>query len=280
MAGLIPVDVFHFDKKKESFEDYGQENDIFYWYASDLAVLLGYDNLKTFRTGPLGRAMTACNALDIPIDDSFIPVSRVKNGEEIKDYKLTRFACYMVAMNGDVKKPQVAKAQAYFAALAEGFQRYLQEAESIDRVIVREEISDGEKALCSTAKRAGVENYAFFQNEGYRGMYNMNLNALKVRKDVPKGRAIFDFMGKAELAANLFRITQTDERIKMTGAEGQKPLEKVAHEVGKKVRTTMIELSGTPPEKLPSAQDIREVHKELKNTHRGFKKLDSGKTKK
>ncbi len=279
---LVPTgkDIFHFDEKKENFETYGHENDILYWYASDLAVMLGYDNMKTFRTGPVGRAMTACNALDIPLDDSFIPAERIIDGEKVKDYKLSRFACYMVAMNGDVKKPQVAKAQAYFAALAEGFQKYFQAAESIERVIVRDEISDGEKTLVSTAKKAGVEHYAFFQNAGYRGMYNMNLSVLRIKKGVPNNRSPFDFMGKTELAANLFRVTQTEQRIKMTGAEGQKHLEKVAHDVGKKVRETMMQLSGTRPEELAPARDIREVHKELKSTNRGFKKLDSGKKKK
>ena len=282
MADLVPanVDVFRFDDERGSFESYGSDNDVRHWRASDLATMLGYENFKTFKTGPLGRAMTACNAIEVPIDDNFIPVTRLKDGEEVRDYELTRFACYMIAMNGDATKPQVANAQAYFAALAEGFQRYIQQAESIDRVIVRDEISDGEKALVSTAKQAGATSYALFQNEGYRGMYNMNLNALKSRKGVPRGRAFFDFVGKTELAANLFRITQTAERVRMTGALGQKPLERIAHEVGRKVRKTMIELSGTHPEELSPAQDIKEVRRELKSTQKGFKKLDSGRKRK
>ncbi len=278
MSDIVPTNVFHFDDPK-NFEDFGHENDVLYWFASDLARFLGYDNFKSFEKGPLNRAMTALNALNITIYDNITQISRQIDGSEETDYKLTRFACYIIAMNGDVKKPQVARAQAYFATLAESFQRFLQVADNVERVAVRDDVGDISKTLSATAKLAGVESYALFLNEGYRGMYNMNLKALVDMKGVPKGRTLFDFMGKTELAANLFRVTQTESKIKGEKIHGQKPLEAVAYHVGKEVRNTMIRISGTAPEDLPPAEDIKTVHKELKKTHRGFKKLDSTKKK-
>jgi len=276
MSDIISKDVFHFDGQR-SFENFSHENDVLYWYASDLAEFLGYDNFKSFETGPLNRAMTALNSLNIPIYENITQFIKTTGNKDVVDYKLTRFACYIIAMNGNVKKPQVAKAQAYFAALAESFQRVLQAADNVERVAIRDDVGEISKTLSATAKTAGVESYGLFLNEGYRGMYNMNLKTLLKKKGVPKGRTPFDFMGKTELAANLFRVTQTESKIKADNIQGQKPLEAVAFHVGKKVRNTMIDISGIAPENLPPAEDIKTVHKELKQTHRGFKKLDTTK---
>lgn len=177
-------------------------------------------------------------------------------------------------MNADPRNPKVAEAQAYFITMAEAFRQYVQEADGVERVLIRGEVSDREKALSSTAKAQGVENYAFFQNAGYRGMYNMNLAAIRSKRNVPNGRSPLDFMGKTELAANLFRITQTDEKIRNQNVRGQKLLEAAANEVGKKVRKTMIELSGTPPEQLRPEADIDDVRKGLKRSQKEYKKLD------
>jgi DNA-damage-inducible protein D len=128
--------------------------------------------------------------------------------------------------------------------------------------------------LSGTAKRAGVVEYGLFQNAGYRGLYNMDLFQIRRAKGVPEGRSPLDFMGKTELAANLFRVTQTQEKIQMEGIRGQPALEKAAHQVGRKVRSTMIEISGRRPEDLPPAEDIKQVHKKLKSSHREIRKLD------
>jgi len=182
-------------------------------------------------------------------------------------------------MNADPRKSQVAHAQAYFAAIAEAFQRYVEESEDVERVLIRDDVTDREKSLSVTAKCAGVENYPFFQNAGYRGMYNMNLSRLRQRKAIPERRSPLDFMGKAELAANLFRITQTEEKMRAENVRGQGNAERAAETVGRKVRETMIELSGTPPEHLPLSEDIKEVKRSLKSTHKDFKKLDKPKNK-
>jgi DNA-damage-inducible protein D len=236
----------------------------------DLREALGYETSQGFRA-TITRAMQACLTLGISIEETFI----LQN----EKYKLTRFACYLIAMNGDNKKPQVAAAQLYFAAMAETFARHQDHAESIDRVLIRREMSDGMKSISSTAKRHGVQNYGMFLNAGYRGMYNMSLSTLTAVKGLGAKESLLDRMGKEELAANLFRITQTEVKIKKDGLEGQRQLEEVAESVGKTVRATMISISGTAPEHLPTAEPITDVTKMLKAANKKFKKLDGIKKK-
>jgi DNA-damage-inducible protein D len=269
-----PVEVFSYESDSITFEDIGRENGMRYWLASDLMDLLGYgESPEATRKKPVNKAMAACAALNIPISENFLSFQR--DGSKGEDYKLSRFACYLTAMNGDSRKPQVAAAQAYFASLAEAFSSYAQEIESVDRIVTRDELSTQEKSLSSTAKKAGVIDYALFQNAGYRGMYNMNLSQIRNVKRVPSGRSPLDFMGSTELAANLFRITQTDEKVKRAGIVGQKPLESTAEEVGREVRKTMQRISGILPEHLPAAQDLNNVRKGLKATYKGLKAIDA-----
>jgi DNA-damage-inducible protein D len=180
-------------------------------------------------------------------------------------------------MNGDVKKKEVAMAQAYFITATEAFKRYVQEAQQVERIAIRGEVSEREKSLNAVANQAGVENYAFFQHKGYVGLYNMSLKQLKERKDIPDGRSPLDFMGKEELAANLFRITQTEAKIRNEGIKGQIPLEDAAFSVGRHVRNTMEQISGTRPENLPVAADINTVKSAIKSTQKEFLKLDKPK---
>lgn len=277
MAENQPVQhVFHFDEDRDNFEGHAVDNGTVCWYASDLMQMLGYQSLASFR-GAINRAIAACTALGISVADNFTQTDRSASGGSAHDYKLTRFACYLAAMNADTKKPQVAAAQAYFAALAESFQQSFQEADAVERVLIREEVSEREKILAGVVKQSGIVVYAFFQNEGYRGMYNMPLSQLRARRGIPAGKTPLDHMGKAELAGNLFRITQTEEKIKNEGIKGQTSLERAAYQVGLKVRHTMIELSGKAPESLPVEDHIKEVKKGLKTTQRGFAKLDEKK---
>ncbi len=252
------IEVFHFEEAKASFEDFGYENGFRHWFASDLGAFLGYENYDSFRA-VVNRAMSACGNLNIACDENFVSTKRNVGGHDILDYKLSRFACYLTAMNADPKKTKVAQAQGYFITMAEGFRQYLEAAENIERLNVRDELTKGEKSLSGIAKQAGVVTYAFFQNAGYRGMYNMNLNVLKARKGSPDGKSLLDYMGKEELAANLFRITQTEAKIKNDNVKGQHDCEATAHSVGKTVRNTMIQISGTKPEDLPISPDINDT---------------------
>ncbi len=267
---------FHLQPDKPGFEALSKSNGFRYWWASELAATLGYESLNGFRKA-VERAMMALTSLNITVFDNIIQEQREVGGKTIVDYRLSRFACYLAAMNGDPKKPQVAQAQAYFVQWAEACRLYLEQADGVERVAIRGEISEHERTLSGTAKRAGVTEYGLFQNAGYRGLYNMNLRELRRHKGVPDGRTPLDFMGKTELAANLFRVTQTEEKIRAEGIRGQPALERTAENVGRKVRHTMIEISGKRPENLPPAEDIKQVHKKLKSSHREIKKLDKSK---
>ena len=254
---MTELQIFNADPNKSLFEQFSHENDLTYWLASDLMKFLGYEKMADFQKTIL-KAQKICINLNIDVTDNF---NKVENDEGASDIKLSRFACYLVAMNADTRKSQVAKAQVYFAALAESFIQYLRHSEGVVRVELRGEISEREKSLAGTAHDAGVEEYAFFQNAGYRGMYNMNLSMLRQMKGLPDRRSPLDFMGKTELAANLFRITQTEEKIKSDSTYGQRDLEDVAEFVGKEVRDTMSRLSGVLPENLPISDDIKFVKK-------------------
>jgi len=271
--GVSPFDVA---PSEQQFESLGQDNGFRFWYARQLAELLGYKNDNTFRKA-IERAMTMLTTLGIPIYENIVSVKVTVDGREMEDFKLSRFACYLAAMNGDVKKPEVAKAQLYFITWAEACRLEIEQANSVERVAIRAEIKDHEKALNSAASEAGVTDFALFQNAGYRGMYNMNLGQLRILKGIPSGRSALDFMGKTELAANLFRVTQTEEKIRGEKIQGQRSLEGVAEQVGRKVRKTMIEISGKKPENLPPAEDIKTVHKKLKSSHRKIREIDGPK---
>jgi len=146
-----------------------------------LAVILGYESLNGFRKA-VERAMMALTSLNIPVSDNIVQEQREVDGKLVVDYKLSRFACYLAAMNGDPKKPQAAQAQGYFVAWAEACRSYLEQAEGVERVAVPGEITEHERTLSGTAKMAGVVGYGLFQNAGYRGLYNVNLWQLRRHK--------------------------------------------------------------------------------------------------
>jgi len=268
------------NRSYESFEDYAKDNGGPFWLASDLMKMLGYKDFNSFKKA-INKAIGVCSTLDISIEDHFQQIKSEEGKYKVSNYRLTRFACYLTSMNADVRKPQVAAAQTYFISLAEAFRKYIQEAEDVERVYIRGEVTQKVSTLSGAAKEAGVVDYALFQNAGYRGMYNMNLRKLEDYKGLKlkPSKTILDYMGKEELAANLFRFTQTEAKIRREDIIGQKPLERVASEVGKKVRETMIEISGQKPEDLPVAEDITKIRSELKKTQKEFKKLDKSKRK-
>lgn len=272
---VTPDDVFHFDDSNDNFNDLSRQNGFTYWYARDFMEMLGYNSYSSFQK-VINKAVSACVTLNIDIMENFVQCEREVEGESVRDHKLSRFACYLIAMNSDPKKHQVARAQAFFAAIAEKFRRYVEEADELERVLIRDEISEHEKSLSATAKQAGVDKYGLFQNAGYRGLYNMNLRDLKEHKGLGRDnkRSLLDFMGKEELAANLFRVTQTQLKMKNDGVKGQANAERTAETVGRQVRKAMVDISGTTPESLPLHEDLNKVKSAIKSSHREFKKLD------
>lgn len=260
-----------------NFEDFKNENGMIYWWASDLMNMLGYKDMKAFQK-VLDRATKAFVSLNIPYYENIIPEQRNIDGNTVQDFKLTRFACYISVMNGDPKKIEVAQAQSYFAQQTRKFEILSQSGNEIDRMLIREELADGNKSLASVAKKSGVVDYAKFQNAGYLGMYNMESWKLEKARNVKKG-SLMDHMGRTELAANLFRVTQTEERIKNKDIKGQRNLEQTHFQVGKEVREIIIKNVGKKPEKLPLEKKIGDVKKELKQGHKNMLKEDGNKKK-
>ncbi len=231
-------------------------------------TMLGYPNMKSFQK-VLDRATKAFVSLNIPHYNNILAEQRIVNGSIFQDFKLTRFACYLSVMNGDSKKIEVARAQAYFAEQTRKFELYLENNQEIDRILIREELTEGNKSLSSTIKQAGVQDYTKFTNAGYLGMYNMTSWRLEKKRGIKKGR-LMDFMGRTELAANLFRVTQTEERIKNKRIKGQANLEQTHYQVGKEVREIIKKNMGKSPENLPKEKQLPDVKKELKE---GYKKM-------
>lgn len=253
-----------------TFEDFKHQNGIIYWLATEYMAMLGYSDLKSFKR-ILDRTTKALISLNIDHYENIIPL--IDANGTTSDYKLTRFACYLAAMNADPKKPQVAKAQAYFAYQTRQFEVFVQNNNDIDRILYRDEVSEGNKSLASAAKNAGVTDYARFANAGYRGMYNMFNSQLAKKRGIESSK-LMETMGRTELAANLFRITQTEERIKSKNIQGQEDLEKTHLEVGKEVRKIVQQNTGKNPEDLPQEKRLPEVKKELKKGFREMKKID------
>jgi DNA-damage-inducible protein D len=264
----------------EQFEVDAKENGIRYWLAHEFMASLGYETWASFQK-VINKAMYSCSALNVQIPEAFIPDSFIEDGKEVKTYRLTRFACFLVTMHADSKKPQVSQAKTVLAAIADALVEQQIQKDALERIDVREELKGGESIMSAIAQQSGLQSTEFgvFKNAGFRGMYNLSLQQLITRKGVAveKGRTLYDFMGKTELAANLFRVTQTAERIKNVGATGVKQLSSTANEVGKEVRRIMIRSSGIAPENLPVEEDIKKVKGRLKSAANKMKKLDSPK---
>lgn len=258
-----------------TFDDFARQNGITYWLASDLAMMLGYSGMDQILKA-VNKATAVCINLNIPVFDNFIqmPSTNAPN-----DFKMTRFACYLTVMNGDISNQKVSNAQAYFAGLATEIQAAYQDQDGVNRVYLRGEITSREKTLSQVARQHGVVDYGLFQNAGYRGMYNMNLSQIKARKGMGKSDGtMLDFMGSEELAANIFRITQTEARIRNQNINGQRHLEDAAETVGRSVRSVMIANTGTAPENIPLSEDkIQRIKSDIKKTRRALDKHDKNK---
>lgn len=265
-----------FDESSDlTFDDFSRENGVTYWFASDLAMMLGYQGMDQINRA-INKATSVCLNLDIPVFDNFI---QTKSANVENDFKLTRFACYLTVMNGDISNKKIANAQAYFAGLASEIESVYNNHDSVNRVYLRGEITSREKTLSHVAHTHGVTDYRLFQNAGYRGMYNMNLGQLKTTKGLTlKNNTILDYMGSEELAANIFRITQTEARIRNQNLQGQSQLENAAETVGKSVREVMISNTGTAPENIKLSQEkIQSVRSSIKKTHKALVKHDKSK---
>lgn len=251
------------------FEEFSQGDNTVTWWGSDFMVMLGYSTLQSF-TNPIRRAIQSCLTAGIDTHGDIDRVDRVVNGDTIPDFKLSRFGCYMIAMNSDIKKPQVAAAQVYFAKTTEQINCALEGSLDVDRLNARSEITESNKQLSAAAKRVGVSDFGRFHDAGYRGMYNMGLKQLCRYKGVPKD--LYDYMGRAELAANLFRITMTEEKLKTRNVTNGFIANQVHQDVGASVRKIVKESTGRFPENIPLERKLTDVKKELKKANKQLKK--------
>ena len=258
----------------QQFEDSAKENGQRYWEATEFMDMLGYENWVSFRS-VIQKSMSNCLSLGIETEDIFIPTT-LEDGS--KSYKLTRFACFLIAMHADSKKPKVIKAQIVLASIAERLIEEKLSDEGITRIEERVKLTDAEKHLGGVAKSAGIisKQFGIFKDAGFRGMYNMSLQELKSYKGAKDGKTLYDFMGITELAANTFRVTQTAERMKKNNVKGLDQSSTIAKEVGREVRDIMERSSGTAPEDLPLEGNISAVKKQIKSTNRAMKRLDGG----
>lgn len=251
------------------FEDIKKtdENGIEYWTARELMSVLGYSNWQNFEE-VVKKAKQACMSSGQTIGNHFIDVSKmVKIGSNtvrrIPDWKLDRYACYLIAQNGDPEKPQIALAQTYFAIQTRRQELVSQLEGSEKRLFIRGEVSEQNKKLFSTAKMAGVSRFGLFNDAGYRGLYGKSLAEIEKGKGIKKGE-LLDRAGSAELAANLFRITQTDEKLKKDNIRGEREATNTHNMVGGKVRQTIKDIGGVLPEELAPEKHIKELIRELK----------------
>lgn len=260
----------------ETFEGAKRENGICYWRAHEYMAALGYTAWPSFQS-VITKAMGACTRLGLDPTESFISDTYLQDDKPVKTYKLTRFACFLIAMHGDSKKPEVAAAKAILASIAE---KVVSERD-FARLETRDDLKLAEKVMTGVAKDAGLEDTQFgiFKNSGFIGMYNMGIKDLGRYKGIGEKDTLYDFMGLEELAGNLFRVTQTAARIKNQGVRGLTPLAATAKQVGNEVRSMMIKSSGQAPEHIPIEDKISAVKTKLKDTSKHMNRLH-GKEKK
>ena len=247
----------------ESIKHYTEDGEEF-WFARELQKVLEYTEWRNFST-VIDKAKMACANSGLDPEGDFVDVNKI-----VDDMMLSRYACYMIVQNGDPRKEVVAVGQTYFAVktrqqeLVEG---YDQLSENQKRIAIRHEMIEHNKSLAEAAQMAGVESpldYAVFQNSGYKGLYGgLGMKEIHARKGLKKSQKILDHMGSTELAANLFRATQTDEKLRRDNVQGKTAANQVHYQVGAKVRQTIKELGGTMPENLPTPEkSIQQLERE------------------
>jgi DNA-damage-inducible protein D len=262
----------------QTFEDIKQEdtNGTEFWYARALAKVLEYSDFRNF-INVIEKAKEACVNSGFEVADHLVEVTEVVQGgsgvaNPYPSFALSRYACYLIVQNADPSKRVVANGQTYFAlqtrrAELQDDEKFAQLKEEEKRLFLRNELKEHNKQLVEAAYNAGVESnldFAIFQNHGYKGLYGgLDAKDIHAKKGLKKSQKILDHMGSTELAANLFRATQAEEKLKRDNIKGRDNANQTHHEVGKKIRQTIKELGGEMPENLPSPEkSVKKIEKE------------------
>lgn len=254
-----------------------------YWLARQLAKVLDYSQYRHFLP-VVERAMDACRNSGQTISDhveGVLTMVEIGSGakRQLEDLRLSRYACYLIVQNADPAKPVIANGQTYFAIQTRrqelgDSEAFKQLDEDEKRLSIRNELAVHNKHLAAAAKEAGVESgmdFAIFQDHGYKGLYGgLGNRDIHVRKGLKKSQKILDHMGSTELAANLFRATQTEEKLRRDHVDGKSRANNTHYEVGRKVRQTIEELGGTMPEDLPKpASSIHQIESDKSRLQNG-----------
>jgi len=248
-----------------------------YWSSRDFSQILGYSDYRNFEQ-VIRKAKKSCFNSGHVIEDHFVDITEMieigKGGKRpVKSVYMSRYACYLIVQNADPSKEIVALGQTYFAVQTRRQEISEQEFEDKRRLLLRKEMKVHNVRLAGAAKESGIvkaSDYAIFQNHGYMGLYDgLTSGDIHHRKGLKKGQQILDHMGSTELAANLFRATQTEEKLRRENIKGKEKANRAHRQVGTKIRQTIKELGGTMPENLPVAENIKKLQtkqkKELKD---------------
>jgi DNA-damage-inducible protein D len=261
-------------EQSKSVNEHGAE----YWSARDLQPLLGYNHWRSFEKA-IAKAITSCRQSGNEPDHHFARARKVValgsgSEREVVDFHLSRFACYLIAQNGDPRKPEIALAQKYFAIQTRRQELSDARQRDLERLELRKQTTEGFKALSGAARNAGVHNTMFgvFHDAGYKGLYGgMGSDQIKAHKQIAASENLLDRMGTTELAANQFRMTQTREKLAKEGIHGQEHAIDTHRQVGKEVREAIRRIGGTMPESLPPDENIKHVEKRLKKSPASLK---------
>lgn len=233
------------------------------WRARDLMPILGYVEWENFRKA-IDKAIESCVKSEMNPTDHFRETTTMvsigsKAKRQVEDWYLSKHGCYLIAMNADASKPEIATAQAYFSVQTHKQEAIDEMSEEQRRLVLRNRLKDGNQRLSAAAAQAGVEKFGVFHDAGYKGLYRMGKESVQQLKRLPSGEDLLDCIGPSELAANEFRVTQTEDKLRRENIIGEQKAIDTHFAVGSKVRSTIKELGGTMPENLPPQPSIKKL---------------------